>query len=224
MKLRVRCRPVVASPEADAPIRVDPARLVVRARPMRILDLDCEARPLHWIGGDYVSKEVTAIAWAWTDRPDDVTCYTIGDTDPIVMLQAFCRVFDQADMVTGHYIRGYDLPTINGALTEYQLPTLGDKLAHDTKIDLVIRSGLSSSQENLAAMLRLEHGKVHMDQATWRAANRLTPEGLAQARKRVTGDVRQHIELRQRLIDLNYLAAPRLWRPKTPAPLPAYQP
>jgi hypothetical protein len=185
---------------------------VVPNRALRILDFDVEARPLHWISGDYVSKEITAMAWAWTDKPEDVTCYLLGDTDPITMLQAFRRAYEQADMVTGHFIRGYDLPMVNGALTEYQLPALGDKLSHDTKLDLIRRQGLSGSQENLGAMLGLEHGKVKMDQAKWRAANRLTPEGLAAVRERVVGDVQQHIEMRRRLMDLGYLGPAVVWK------------
>jgi hypothetical protein len=190
---------------------------------MRILDFDVEARPLHWISGDYVSKEITAIAWAWVDAPDRVTCYLLGETDPVEMLRAFVEAYDRADMVTGHFIRGYDLPMVNGALTEYQLPALSNKLTQDTKIDLVRRQGLSGSQENLGVMLGLEHGKVKMDQARWRAANRLKPEGLEAVRERVTGDVTQHIEMRQRLLSLGYLAPPSVWRSGS-APVETYTP
>jgi hypothetical protein len=211
MKIRIVPRSKATSPAAQ-PIRIEAASVVVRSRPMRVLDFDCEARPLHWISSDYVSKEITAIAWAWCDAPEQVSCYLLGEVDPISMLQAFCRAYERADMVTGHFIRGYDLPMINGALTEYQLPTLGDKLTQDTKIDLVRRQGLSGSQENIGAMLKLNHPKVKMDQAKWRDANRLTPAGMAATRERVIGDVRQHIEMRRRLLDLGYLAAPVVWR------------
>lgn len=115
-------------------------------------------------------------------------------------------------MVTGHFIRGYDLPTLNAAMTEFELPPLADKLAHDTKLDLVKRSGLSGSQENLGAMLGLEHPKVGMDQTKWREANRLGKAGRELTRQRVVGDVLQHIEMRQRLMDLGYLGPPRMWR------------
>jgi hypothetical protein len=179
---------------------------------MRVLDFDVEARPLHWISGDYVSKEITAIAWAWCDAPQDVTCYLLGETDPIAMLGAFRAAYEAADMVTGHFIRGYDLPMVNGALTEYQMPALADKLTQDTKLDLVRRQGLSGSQENLGAMLNLENPKVKMDQAKWRSANRLTPEGLVAVRERVTGDVKQHIEMRRRLLELGYLGPAVVWK------------
>jgi hypothetical protein len=210
--MRILIRPKSAKPTTPGTIQIAPSNVVVRSRPMRVLDFDVEARPLHWISGDFVSKEITAIAWAWTDKPKDVTCYLLGEVDPITMLTAFKAAYDAADMVTGHYIRGYDLPMVNGALTEYQLPSLGDKLSHDTKLDLVRRQGLSGSQENLGAMLLLENPKVKMDQRKWRDANRLTAEGLKAVKERVVGDVTQHIEMRRRLMELGYLSGPVLWK------------
>jgi hypothetical protein len=213
MKILIKAR----TKPSLSPVALAPSSVIVRSRPMRVLDFDCEARPLHWISGDYVSKEITAIAWAWCDQPADVTCYLLGESDPITMLRAFTEAYKQADMVTGHFIRGYDLPMVNGSLTEYSLPTLPDKLTQDTKIDLVRRQGLSNSQENIGAMLRLEHPKVKMNQQLWRDANRLTPEGILETRKRVVGDVQQHIEMRKRLLELGYLAAPVLWKGGTAA-------
>lgn len=177
---------------------------------LRILDFDCEARPLHWYGGDFVSKEITAIAAKFIGEEGEHV-WILGDIKLPKMLEAFRKVYDQADMVTGHFIRGYDLPTLNGALTELSLPPLASKLSHDTKLDLLKRSGLSSSQENLGAMLGLTHPKVQMDQTKWREANRLTKAGRALTGERVLGDVLQHIEMRQKLIDLGYLGPPRVW-------------
>ena len=34
-------------------------------RSLRVLDFDCECRPLSWYAGDMNSKEITAIAWKW---------------------------------------------------------------------------------------------------------------------------------------------------------------
>jgi hypothetical protein len=181
-----------------------------------------EARPLHWISSDYVSKEITAIAWKFISEPGPVSCVLLGEVEPREMLRLFVEAFNAADMVSGHYIRGYDLPTINGALTEYQLPPLSDKLVQDTKTDLIPSAGLSKSQENLGATLGLTHPKVQMNQAYWRDANRLTPEGIARTRERVIGDVLQNIELRQRLLELGYLTPPKVW--KSTSDVPAYAP
>jgi hypothetical protein len=209
--------------QSQSALKIRPATVTVPYRPMRVLDFDIENRPLSYLGSDFTTAEITAIAWAWCDQPDDVTCVLLGEVDPVEMLQRFVAAYNQADLVTGHYITGHDLPQINAALMEYRLPTLRDVLVQDTKTQLVRRKGISGSQESLAAMLLLEHDKVQMNQIKWRAANRLTPEGLALTRERVVGDVKQHMEMRQKLLDLGYLAAPVIWRGGT-APVEQYTP
>ena len=210
MKIRIRPR-TVANQLATA-LQVIPATIRVATRPLRVLDFDIENRPLTYLGSDFTTAEVTAIAWAWTDQPQDVTVFLLGETELPEILRLFVEAYQQADMVTGHYIRGHDLPMINGALMECGMAPLPEKLVQDTKVDLMRLKGLSQSQESLGAMFRLERPKVVMNQSKWRAANRLTPEGLAEVRQRVTGDVQQHMELRQKLLELGYLAPPTMWR------------
>jgi hypothetical protein len=188
-----------------------------------VLDFDIENRPLSYLGSDFTTAEVTAISWAWTDAPRDVTVYLLGESELTDIMTAFVAAYNRADLVTGHFILGHDLPMINGALIELGMPTLSDKWVQDTKVHLVRAKGISRSQESLGAMFRLDAPKVHMNQAKWRAANRLTPEGLALVRERVVGDVRQHIQLRQALLDGGYLAAPKRWRSGS-TQLPHYEP
>ena len=219
MKILIRTTPATPTNSVVIP----PATIAIKARPLRVLDFDIENRPLSYLGSDFTTAEVTAISWAWTDRPDDVTVYLLGETDLIDILRLFVGAFDMADIVTGHYIRGHDLPMLNGALMECRMPALSDKMTQDTKCDLIRSKGISLSQESLGAMFRLEHQKVQMNQAKWRAANRLTPEGLREVRERVRGDVKQHMLLRKELLALGYLAPPRIWRSGT-AKAEAYTP
>jgi hypothetical protein len=213
---------VRASKPTESPrLSIEPLRLVVPSRPMRVLDFDIENRPLTYLGSDFTTAEVTAIAWAWD--ADDVTVYLLGEHPLRYILERFVEAYNEADMVTGHYIKGHDLPMVNGALVECGMPSLQDKLVQDTKTDLIALKGISKSQESLGSMFRLDQPKVQMNQTKWRAANRLTPEGLAEVRERVVGDVRQHIAMRQRLLDLGYLAGPRVWRSGV-AKVEAYQP
>lgn len=180
--------------------------------PIRILDFDIENRPLTYNGPDYTTAEVTAIACSWTDQKK-VHCWLLGEVSPEEMLSSFLEFYNEADMVTGHYIRKHDLPIINGALIEYKLPTLTGKLSSDTCIDLLKRKDLSRSQESLAGMYGLPHPKHHMSQTEWRLANRLTPEGIEQTKKRVVDDVIQHKSLRECLIENDVLGPPRTWKP-----------
>lgn len=209
--MRIIIRPKTTQTQQREAVVVEPSRLVLRTRPMRVLDFDIENRPLSYLGSDFTTAEVTAIAWAWTDSPD-VTVFLLGEHELRDILARFVEVYRQADMVTGHYILGHDLGMINGALMECRMPSLEDKMVCDTKVHLIRSKGISLSQESLGAMFRLDQQKIHMNQSKWRAANRLTPEGLAEVQQRVVGDVRQHIALRRELMACGYLTPPRLWR------------
>lgn len=181
---------------------------------LNVLDFDIENRPLSYLGQEFSTAEITAIAACWDGRPTTMRCWLLGRDDPRDMLRAFVALYDAADLVTGHYIRVHDLPIINGALVELGLPPLNEKLTCDTKMDLVRKGAtISASQENLCQMLGLPQPKIHMNNALWREANRLTPKGLAATAKRAVGDVVQHMALRKALVERNLLGSPRIWRP-----------
>lgn len=190
-------------------------------RRLKILDFDIECRPIAWYGGDFVTKQPTAIGWKFIGSRRRPTVAAIGESDrsSLVleeersMIEAFREAFNEADIVTGHYIRGFDLPTLNGACMRLELPLFGQKLTEDTKLDLVRASGLSKSMENLSAMFEARHQKFPMNTAMWAKGNMLLPEGIELTKKRVVYDVREHIELREKLIDAGLLRPPRMWRP-----------
>jgi hypothetical protein len=184
--------------------------------PLKILDFDIENRPLSYLGQDYTTAEITAIAACWVGKPQTMHVWLL-DTDPSSanrMLLGFVDLYNEADMVTGHYIRMHDLPIINGAMVELGLPCLSEKLTCDTKLDLVKKGpAFSASQENLAEMLGVTKPKIHMNTPRWREANRLTPDGLKLTARRVMGDVIQHMALRKELIARDLLSLPKVWRP-----------
>jgi hypothetical protein len=84
-------------------------------------------------------------------------------------------------------------------------------MAQDTKSDLVRGQGISKSQENLGAMFELAHPKVGMNTSKWAAGNMLLPHGIAETKKRVVGDVRQHVELRATMIERGVLGPAKVW-------------
>jgi DNA polymerase elongation subunit (family B) len=185
------------------------------SRPLRLLDFDCESRPLGWIGQDYVHQEITVIAWKWIGESGDVAVYALtkDDRSRRSMLRAFRRVYDDADMVVGHYIRNFDLPLANAMLVELGEPSLGSKLTQDTKNDLPPMKGISKSQENLSEMFGIPEPKVHMNVPRWREANRLTTRGVEKGMQRAEFDVLQNIALRHVLIERRLLGPPKVWRP-----------
>jgi hypothetical protein len=186
--------------------------MALKLSPARILDFDIENRPLSYWCPDRPSAEITAIAWSWigTQR---IHCVLLGESTLEEMLGRFMEEYNFADIVTGHYILRHDLPIVNGALLELGLPTMQQKMVSDTKCHLVKRADLPVSQEALAAYLGVTAPKIQMTQADWREANRLTPKGLKKTRVRVTADVRQNKEMREKLIERRLLHGPEVWTP-----------
>lgn len=177
---------------------------------LRILDFDIENRPLSYWVPDQPTAEITAIASCWADDVGSMEVYLLGIHSYEEILESFVKRYKEADIVTGHYIRRHDLPIINGALLELGWEQLGPKLSCDTKLDMTKKQGIPANQEYLIDLFGLGT-KVHMSQVDWRSANRLTPEGIEATRKRVTGDVYDHMRLRPEMIKRGLLRTPKIW-------------
>jgi len=179
----------------------------------RVLDFDIENRPLSYWIPDEPTAEITAIASCWVGDPHSMDVLLLGEVSLEYMLREFVKRYNEADLVTGHYIRKHDLPHINAGLMEMGMPTLTPKLVSDTKLDMFRKAGLPATQEYLLALLGIPVQKVHMTQEDWREANRLTPKGIAKTRKRVQSDVEGHMLLREAMLARGMLRGPRVWNP-----------
>ena len=71
----------------------------------------------------------------------------LGRGSMLDMLVGFRKMYDEADMVTGHYILRHDLPILNSAYIENGLPPLDAKLVQDTKVHLLNWKDLPKTQE-----------------------------------------------------------------------------
>jgi hypothetical protein len=188
---------------------------------LTILDFDVECLPGHWIGGDYVSKIITAVAWSWHGE-DEIRVYTHYDHTPDMLAVMLADRLQVADIVTGHYIRGFDLPLINGMLFRGKHAPLPRLTTVDTKLDLIKNFGRSQSQENLSAMLGVDEPKVKVSLHDWENFNLRVDGAEAAGIERVAGDVAQHKALYANLIDVGWLGGPRAWEPASPGK--AYRP
>lgn len=178
---------------------------------LRVLDIDVECLPGHWIAADYVSKIITAVAWKPVGSREPVTVLTHYDTEPGEMALQLAGAIEEADVVAGHYIRGFDLPLLNGNLLRAGAPPLQPLMAHDTKLDLVKSHGRSLSQKNLSAQIGVRKPKIDVTLFEWEAFNTRTPGFRDAGINRVRGDVLQNIEMRSRLIEMGWLGPPKRW-------------
>lgn len=185
--------------------------MLKHSRKLRTLAWDLENRPLsYW--GENGTAEITASATCWSDDIGSMEVFLLGKHTAEEILEGFLARYNEADIITGHNIRGHDLPLFNGSLLEYGYPKLAPKLSQDTYLDMYKRKGIPASQEYLVALLGVGE-KVHMSQHDWRSANRLTPEGLKGTERRVIGDVVDHMRLRPEMVKRGLLKAPRMWYP-----------
>lgn len=186
---------------------------LVKSRDLKILDFDIENRPLsYWYDGR-PTAEITAIASCFTHDRRSMRIDLLGRVSKEEMLTAFRERYNEADMVTGHYIRGHDLRHVNSEMIEYGLGPLDEKLTCDTKLDFVKHGDQPATQEYLCEMLGIKQSKYHMTQKKWRDANRLTDDGLELTEIRCGGDVLQHMQLRKKMLELKLLNVPKIWRP-----------
>ena len=124
------------------------------ARDLRILDWDIENRPLTYWVPDMPTAQITSIASMWVGdhdslRVDYMLLPDSTEDDERAMLGRFIERYNEADMVTGHYIRRHDLPITNAMLYELDLPLMKAKLSCDTKLDLFKKADLPATQEFL---------------------------------------------------------------------------
>lgn len=186
------------------------------SKELRVLDFDIETRRIGFHNGGRFAPdgcEPVIIAAAWDNEP--VSVWSLNprwsERDARYLITRFRKLYVQADMVTGHYIRKFDLPILNGACLEWGLDPLPARLCLDTKTDLIDVAGLSQSQENLSALKELDESKFHMHDNRWRYVARLTAEGLDLAKTRVVQDVLQHQALRASLAGW---FTPSVWSPR----------
>jgi len=186
---------------------------------LRILDFDIENRPLSYWVPDRPTADITSIASAWVGDHDSMQVDLLGVVDTRTMLARFVARYNEADIVTGHYISKHDLPIINGALYDLDMPLLGPKMYSDTKTHMFKKADIPATQEFLLELLDpqcpigIPLMKYHMSQRTWREANRLSPEGIQQTRTRVINDVHAHEHMRQAMLDRGWLKPASLWNP-----------
>lgn len=180
---------------------------------LRILDWDSECRPMHYSEWRPESQ-ITAIAWSWVGQKT-VHCEVLEQdlSNERSMLVRFLDVFNEADVVTGHYLRKHDLPLLVDHCMRLGLPLPKPVLVSDTMLDLPQVKGLGKSQDNLSLTFGVDAAKHHMSGTQWRVANALDPKGRASSRKRVVDDVIQNKQLRVTLIERGLLKVPTMWAP-----------
>lgn len=194
------------------------------ARTLAILDFDFESKPL-WFWYDKPTAVITSLSYMWSFGGSishdslTTTIATLHSKDAYVeWLENVSDLFSRADILTGHNIDRFDLPLLQAQLMRFGMPSLGTMRTQDT-MRLPKKRDMSASQESLinykALDLKCPIGmpiyKDHLSIPQWEDAAMGWDDSVLI--ERPSSDVHGHAHLREKLIELGYLAAPKLWKP-----------
>lgn len=175
-----------------------------KTRDLRVLCFDIENKPGTYGGGDFTHGKVTALGAQFLDEKV-VGGWVIQRADPDQPTQCaedFRSMWEQADVVMGHNIRGHDIKLLAGFYTSLDLPLLSERRTIDTYRDQPKMAGISRSLENLCDRWGCPEKKMSLSEYDWEAAYDGVPWGVEKMLARVTSDVRINIwlyhELRRR--------------------------
>jgi DNA polymerase elongation subunit (family B) len=182
---------------------------LVAGKQLRILDFDCETRATGFGDPQWVPQEITCIAWSWIG--DDEVSYRLRCKGAKRMMQAFLKVYAEADVLTGHNIRRFDLPTVNAECLRFGFPSLAPKMTQDTLRDIVRTKGMKRDQDNLGKQLGLPVDKLTMGWHDWHVA--YLEKGWPMVAERAMTDVVQHKLMRIEMMERGWLREPRVWAP-----------
>ncbi len=185
----------------------------IERKSLRILDWDSECRPMHY--SEFRDEsQITAIAWSWIgERKIEHEVLRQNLSNERRMLERFLKAYDEADILTGHFLVGHDLRLLTDHCIRFGWPLPAPKVVQDTKTLMPVVRGLGLSQENLSTLFELDEKKHRMNGRRWAVTNTLAQGGREEARQRCVRDVRQHKALRKKLVEQGYLDAPRRWSP-----------
>jgi DNA polymerase elongation subunit (family B) len=182
----------------------------------RILDFDIETVAAGFADPEWVPQKITCVAWSWigSDVVESTVCGPTGlfgkPERRAKMLKPLLAALGEADMVTGHNIRRFDLPVIQAEVMRLGLPSLEPVLAQDT-IKLRTSKGFKKGQDVLGRLYRIADEKLALDWQAWQDA--YDEDGWQTIRDRAESDVAMHKQLRSALLELDYLKEPRRWSP-----------
>lgn len=174
------------------------------SRPVRRLVFDIENKPGTYGPGDFTHGKVVAIGWRFLGEDESRTqaiCFNRrARARTVSQAKRFAKVWESADVVVGHNIKGHDLRLLDGFMATLDLSPLPYRRRIDTYKDMPGLRGMSRSLENLAARWGCPLEKVTMPEHVWEYAYDGVPEYVELMRRRVTVDVDINIWLYEELM------------------------
>lgn len=199
------------------PVRLPALVVPMTSVPLRILDFDIETLAAGFDDPNWVPQKITCISASWVGD-DEVHSWMVGQRGywsrkarARKVLKPFYRMLAEADMVTGHNIRRFDLGVFNAEAMRCGTEPIRHILAEDTM--RVLRSkGFKKGLDNIAVELGVPGRKLALNWAEWDYA--YEDPTWATVRERCESDVRLHKLVREEMRRRGWLrpSAVSTWR------------
>lgn len=190
----------------------------IRTEDKAILALDTEVAAGWWWYDGKTTHRLMIFVGAWIDTrpgcqmpafgkillPDILLRHRVTKDEyrglPVIGRRAGLEwirgVIEDADVLVGHNLSGFDIGTINGELMLQNLPLLPEREVIDTLNDGPRGVFQQRSLANRLSRLDDTVEKPHVDPVVWEAAfNEFEPEALREVYTRAVTDVQGHIDL-----------------------------
>ena len=189
--------------------------LPVRSEPQRALDFDLETLNAGYTDPNWTPDKIIACAWSWAGEEHiEVTCdmQAFFNRDRRrKIIRPLLEALEEADVVRGHNILRFDLPSLNAECMRLDLPPLKPMLVEDT-MKVVKSKGFKKGQDNIGALVQTPVKKLALNWQEWDDAYSEGPPWQT-VRDRVASDVLQHKLMREEMKRRGWLKPPRMWRP-----------
>jgi len=197
--------------------------LLTEMRRLTVRDFDFESKPL-WFWWDKPTAVLTSLSYMDTvggvldhDSMTTEVAPLASKVLYMVWLAHVVEVLTTPDILTGHNIDRFDLPLMQAQLLRFGMPSLPNLTTQDT-MRLPKKRDMSASQESLINYRSLDLKcaigipiyKDHLSIPEWEEAAMGWDDSVLI--ERPASDVHGHAHLREKLIELGYLASPRTWK------------
>ena len=191
-----------------------PSPIPPTGSPRRILDFDLETLAAGYADPAWVPDKITCISASWVGE-DEVFTWITGQKHywsregrARTVLRPFYQLLAEADMVTGHNVRRFDLRVFNAEAMRCGVDPVRSILVEDT-MSILRSKGFKKGLDNIAVELGVPGEKKAMSWAQWDKA--YEDPSWAEVIERCESDVRLHKMVREKMNERGWLKTPRQW-------------
>lgn len=191
-----------------------PSKIQPTGSPKRILDFDIETLAAGYADPAWVPDKITCISASWIGE-DEVYTWMTGQRGywsrkarARKVLRPFYELLSEAEMVTGHNIKRFDLRVFNAEAMRCGVEPIRQVLVEDTMA--ILRSkGFKKGLDNIAVELGCG-GKLALSWSEWDKA--YEDPSWQVVKERCESDVRLHKQVREEMRSRGWLKPPTMWR------------